>query len=283
MINKITERLGTELPADEVFRYLIRRNVKSGHVFNRKTNLKVFIETFSRYNKDCSEGEPKKPFDVDRFKSELIELFSDATEKMRQSISSYLFGLWSMSKEEAIQTMGFSSGWSFLLPSILFSVSFLVFAIIPIHLLYYGWLLSYLSMFGAMIGFLLAFTLLRSADRFLMWSMIAFSIVLAIIGTGISAKLIGSLDLFEARFPVAKVMLVDKKVESGLLLARFSDRYVIMPLDTPDLEKRISIQMGQVISMNLTSPNWKINNIYIQEERVKIQKFIEDMGDSKVK
>ncbi len=251
--------------------------MKSGRIFNRKSNSKVFTETLLRYVKDYSEGDHKKPLDADGFKTDIDKLFPDATEKMRQSVMSYFGGLISMSKEDYIQTVKISSGASLNRSmAVFYWLTFLPSILIPVWFLYYGRFLALPWLLGVVAGLLLAYRL-YSADRFQVWFMIAFSIVLAIIGTGISAKAIGNLDLNEKRFPLAKVFMIDKKAESGFILGKFSDRYVMMPYGIPDTGKRINIQSSQVISMNLICLNRDANSL--KENEDKAQNFLKDMGN----
>ncbi len=279
-IAQISKMLGTELPTDKIYEYLTKRNVKSGHIFKRKTNIEVFNETILRYSKDSSDGKCEKPFDVDGFKRELIKLFPDATEKMRRSILDYFIGLYSMSKEEMIQTVRFSSG----IPAWIMHWSVLAFFLITFlplsFMLHYYWRDIFVIpwMLGIVTASLLSLQY-HSKNRFQLWFMIIITIVCAIIGTGISAKMTGNLDLTKKRFTIVTVLLADKKMESGFLLGRFSDRYVIMPLETADTGKRVSIQTSQVISMNLICPDWKTSSI----KEDKIQKFLKDHGITKIK
>lgn len=252
--------IGVTDSLEALTKYSLQKSVEPSH--GGKTNIQalfaLLVKYFDRTKKDGEEW----TFNFEEFDKEIKPLFPDLPQAISKSFVWYGCQLFVMESNETRETLRDSMGapprgskymdalahwapWVFLLctlPNFLFQPAYALRLVIFVLL-------------GFFLGRFLA-KLTEYEDRYQLWWAIWMSLVSLVILSAVDGYVTARERLSQGSLPTATIEQCDGMTYEGLLLADFSDGYVLFTTDPNDLCQCVKLHKQQVRSVKLTTVGW---------------------------
>lgn len=252
--------IGITAPLDVLAKYSLRENHQVSH--SGQTNTQVLFALLTDHVEGNKEADPQWVFNMEEFEKEARPSFPDLPEEIADSFIRYQCHLFTMESTEMKQTLLESLvTWPEGLPifdTIARWMPRIFIVAIVVNIIARNWNMMWLlalAYSGGWIGRSLA-RLCDSEDRYQLWLSFYTSMVLLLIINAVDGHITAINRISEGWLPTATIECRDGAVQEGVLLAEFSDGYVISPCDPNDLYQCVKLQKDEVRSIKLVTTGW---------------------------